>query len=174
MTRGSDSEKYQLCLVEVGSFTLLGFGWHFHRVRSLPSWDLVWGWPAAAWKCSLEKHLISSVPILCPDGHFAVDQCLSDNFVSSCKRSCWHNCLGWWISIFLLVALKGAFSACMGIGDPIVLICPCQQLCRFSVCSCANLLCYCELSSAGYECVYTVSVGCLFLAMPCFFLSCGC
>lgn len=86
MTRGSDSENYQLCLVEVVSFTLLGFGWHLHRVRFSPSWDLVWSWPAAAWKCSLDKYLISSVPVLCPDVRFAINWCLSDFFVSALQE----------------------------------------------------------------------------------------
>lgn len=86
MTRGNDSGNCQLCLVEVGSLTLLGFGWHLLRVRFLPSWGLVWTWPAAAWKCSLDKGLICSVPILCPDVHFAIDWSSSDFVVSALQE----------------------------------------------------------------------------------------
>lgn len=55
--------------------------------------------------------------------------------------------------------LEGSLCCLYGDRWPLALVCPCQQLCRLSVGSCANLLYCCELSSAGCEHVSTVSIG---------------
>lgn len=55
--------------------------------------------------------------------------------------------------------LEGSLCCLYGDRWPLALVCPCQQLCRLSVGSCANLLYCCELSSAGCERLSTVSIG---------------
>lgn len=130
------------------------------------------GLPCCCWKCSLEKCLISSVPVLCSDGRFAVNQCLSDSFVSALQEELLI--LSRLMNLhFPPGSLEGSLFFLYGDRYPHCSDLPLSTALQvFS--SCANLLSCCELSSAGCECVSTVSIGCLFLAVACFFPAYGC